>query len=205
MKFSIKDFFSTCEQIPRKLWIWSHLLKKSLMENVIFVSWIQFSYSGLKNRFTCWYIFYLLQYIRKTKKLFIFLGNCFKDRCIREAILESNSSILSRNGRYKLTLNVNGELDIHCATQKIWSSNTANSNATKLHFQEDANIVLYKKDMSYVWSTGTQWQWFNLDPKPDTLVIEDDGNLVLYSPNNAIAWASRSESVCQNGECIHWK
>ena len=57
--------------------------------------------------------------------------------------------------------------------------------------------------MSYVWSTGTQWQWFNLDPKPDTLVIEDDGNLVLYSPNNAIAWASRSESVCQNGECIH--
>ena len=26
MKFSIKDFFSKCDQI---LWIWSHLLKKS--------------------------------------------------------------------------------------------------------------------------------------------------------------------------------
>ena len=30
MKFLIKDFFSKCNQIPRKLRIWSHLLKKSL-------------------------------------------------------------------------------------------------------------------------------------------------------------------------------
>ena len=28
MKFSIKDFFSKYDQIRRKLWIWSHLLKK---------------------------------------------------------------------------------------------------------------------------------------------------------------------------------
>ena len=36
MKFSIKDFFSKCDQIRRKLQIWSHLLKKSVMENFIF-------------------------------------------------------------------------------------------------------------------------------------------------------------------------
>ena len=36
IKFFIKDFFSKCDQICRKLWIWSHLLKKSLMENFIF-------------------------------------------------------------------------------------------------------------------------------------------------------------------------
>ena len=28
MKFSIKDLFSKCDQIRRKLQIWSHLLKK---------------------------------------------------------------------------------------------------------------------------------------------------------------------------------
>ena len=33
IKFSIKGFFSKCDQ---KLQIWSHLLKKSLMENFIF-------------------------------------------------------------------------------------------------------------------------------------------------------------------------
>ena len=36
MKFSLKDLFIICDQIRRKLRIWSGLLKKSLMENVIF-------------------------------------------------------------------------------------------------------------------------------------------------------------------------
>ena len=36
MKFSIKDFFSKCDQIRTILRIWSHLLKKSLMENFIY-------------------------------------------------------------------------------------------------------------------------------------------------------------------------
>ena len=36
MKFSIKYFFSKCDQIHSFLWIWSHLLKKSLIKNFIF-------------------------------------------------------------------------------------------------------------------------------------------------------------------------
>ena len=36
MMFSIKDFLSKSDQIRWKLRIWSHLLKKSLMENFIF-------------------------------------------------------------------------------------------------------------------------------------------------------------------------
>ena len=36
MKFSSKDFFSKRDQIRNFLRIWSHLLKKSLMENFIF-------------------------------------------------------------------------------------------------------------------------------------------------------------------------
>ena len=36
MKFCTKDFFSKCDQIRSFLWIRSHLLKKSLMENFIF-------------------------------------------------------------------------------------------------------------------------------------------------------------------------
>ena len=36
MKFSIKYFFSTCDQIRSFLRIWSHLLQKSSMENFIF-------------------------------------------------------------------------------------------------------------------------------------------------------------------------
>ena len=36
MKSSIKDFFSKCDQMRSFLRIWSHLLKKSLTENLIF-------------------------------------------------------------------------------------------------------------------------------------------------------------------------
>ena len=36
MKFPIKDFFSKCDQIRSFLRIWSHLLKKSLVQNFIF-------------------------------------------------------------------------------------------------------------------------------------------------------------------------
>ena len=37
IKFSIKDFLSKCDQISNFLWIWSHLMKKSLMEIFIFM------------------------------------------------------------------------------------------------------------------------------------------------------------------------
>ena len=36
MRFLIKDFLSKCDQIRNFLQIWSHLLRKSLMENFIF-------------------------------------------------------------------------------------------------------------------------------------------------------------------------
>ena len=42
MKFFIKDFFIKCHQIRRKLRIWSHLQKKSLMENLESVFWLSF-------------------------------------------------------------------------------------------------------------------------------------------------------------------
>ena len=42
IRFSIKNFFSKYDQFRWKLRIWSHLLKKSLMENFIFVQCIHF-------------------------------------------------------------------------------------------------------------------------------------------------------------------
>ena len=37
MKFSVKDFFSKCDKIRRKLRIWSHLMKKSLIRKLYFL------------------------------------------------------------------------------------------------------------------------------------------------------------------------
>ena len=39
MQFSIKDFSSKCDRSHRNLRNWSHLLKKSLLKNFIFLEW----------------------------------------------------------------------------------------------------------------------------------------------------------------------
>ena len=46
MKFSIKDFFSKCDQIHSFMRIWSHLLKKSLIESFIFVQCVHIPVSA---------------------------------------------------------------------------------------------------------------------------------------------------------------
>ena len=47
IKFSIKDFFSKCDQVRSYLWIWSHLLKKSWIEKFIFCALLNKTYVGL--------------------------------------------------------------------------------------------------------------------------------------------------------------
>ena len=47
LTFFIKSFFSKFDQIRSFLWIWSHLLKKSLMENFIFCAVPLFMLSGM--------------------------------------------------------------------------------------------------------------------------------------------------------------
>ena len=44
-----KDFFSKCDQIPSKLWIWSHLLKKCIKGNFIFCAVVAPHFSTVQN------------------------------------------------------------------------------------------------------------------------------------------------------------
>ena len=54
MKFSIKDFFSKCDQIRSIMRIWSHLLNKSLMENFTFCAVYPFAVPLVVEEFPCW-------------------------------------------------------------------------------------------------------------------------------------------------------
>ena len=61
MKFSIKGSFSKCDQIRTKLLIWSHLFKKSLMENVIFCAVTLSLETYLQKSLTIWQNLYCTQ------------------------------------------------------------------------------------------------------------------------------------------------
>ena len=74
MKFFINDFFSKSDQIRRKLWTWSHLLKKSLMENFIFLRSESFNRKILRNDSQMWVIRQSYKALRKRlAKLFWYL------------------------------------------------------------------------------------------------------------------------------------
>ena len=59
MKFFFKDFFSKYDEIRRKLWICSHLLKKSLIENFIFCAVIAIFMRKLLYIISSIYLYYL--------------------------------------------------------------------------------------------------------------------------------------------------
>ena len=68
MKFSIKDFFSKCDQIRSFLRIWSHLLKKSLLKNFIFC--------GVEGAFPKYQEKTVTKYLRDRIALFRFIIYC---------------------------------------------------------------------------------------------------------------------------------
>ena len=79
MKFSIKDFSSKCDQIRRTLEIWSHLLDKSLMENLIFCTVL---YLSCLQKCALWYhklpkILSLWHVLKRDEKIEIQLSMLF--------------------------------------------------------------------------------------------------------------------------------
>ena len=61
MKFSIKDFFCKCDQIPSFLRIWSHLLNKSLIENSVFCAVLQVLEQEIIGIIAICYLFIMLK------------------------------------------------------------------------------------------------------------------------------------------------
>ena len=51
MKFSIKDFFTKYDRNRRKLWVWSLLLKKFLVENFTFCAVTHLQNINLESKF----------------------------------------------------------------------------------------------------------------------------------------------------------
>ena len=72
LKFSIKDFFSKCDQIRSFLQIWPHLLKKSLIENFIFCAVLDAIFSPIFVRI-CFFMIKPICNKAKCKKTSIYI------------------------------------------------------------------------------------------------------------------------------------
>ena len=136
MKFSIKDFFSKCDQIRRKLRIWSHLLKKCLMENFIFCAVVLTMYIFLNL-----YSFYILHGCSVSRNNpYINFGAilCFT----------LNLSLMNCESILFLAIHQKSKLDLHVVRVKSLSCNLL--------------IRLFKDRL---WNIQTREQYWNWDEK----------------------------------------
>ena len=95
MKFSITDFFSKCDQIRMKLQIWSYLLKKSLMENFIFMQYVHYlmivtqTFCSKATSKKLWQLSQLLQYSHEST----FVGSLWRATFLKK---DSNTGVFLR-------------------------------------------------------------------------------------------------------------
>ena len=114
---------------------------------------------------------------------YITLENCQKDTCTLNAVLKKGKFLQSKNGKYKLTLHTDGNLELSSGTAIIWSTGTKNVDV-KLYFQEETGgeeLRLYGKNQKVVWKTKGRG-------KATKLILQDDGNLVMYNTCDRPTW-----------------
>jgi len=90
----------------------------------------------------------------------------------------------SSDGRFRATLQTDGNFVLYYGSSALWAANTSGSGATQTIFQTDGNLVVYN---------GTTVKWkSNTDGHPSaTLTIQTDGNMVIYNGSSAI-WATNT-------------
>lgn len=106
--------------------------------------------------------------------------------------LDSGQYLHSYSGRYRATMQVEGNLTVSDNGKQLWSSDTARLmqppagllTGNWLVLRTDGNLVMETGPASVIWSTHTS--------SGSYLVMQDDGNLVLYTSTGKAVWASNT-------------
>jgi YVTN family beta-propeller protein len=105
------------------------------------------------------------------------------DRVVRGESLAIGQYRTSRDGRFRLIMQSDGNLVLYAATgEALWHTHTNGSGATYAVLQHDGNFVLYTPAGVAKWHTQT---W---NTTCDRLVVQNDSNVVLYQSDALPQW-----------------
>ncbi|MBB5803186.1 YVTN family beta-propeller protein [Saccharothrix ecbatanensis] len=105
------------------------------------------------------------------------------DRVVRGESLAVGQYRTSRDGRFRLIMQSDGNLVLYAATgEALWHTRTNGSGATRAVLQHDGNFVLYTPAGVAKWHTNT---W---NTTCDRLVVQNDSNVVLYQSDATAQW-----------------
>ena len=142
-----------------------------------------------------WFIdfFYYLFIYSFIQNLIGVLGNCLEDRCYVNGLLKKGNFLTSKNGKLKLILQEDGNLEILCGGHSIWSTNTYNFAIEELHFSREGKLLILNKDKSIAKNIMSSSDNTNGAEK---LILQDDGNLVIYNNDNQPLWSTGTHGKC---------
>jgi hypothetical protein len=98
----------------------------------------------------------------------------------------AGQSLTSCDGRFKLSLQLDGNLVLYQGGSALWASNTSGSTGFAAVMQSDGNFVLYDMSGHALWAAGTY------NHGGSRLALQNDGNLVVYPPSGGALWASNT-------------
>lgn len=104
------------------------------------------------------------------------------DRLVVNQQLTANQSIVSKDGRFRLVMQSDGNLVLYSPNRYLWASGITGRASAKAIMQGDGNIVLYDAQNRAYWSSGTAGRGQSY------LIVQDDGNVVAYSSYNQPIW-----------------
>jgi len=102
----------------------------------------------------------------------------------RNESLGWGDSVSSCDGRFRLTMQTDGNLVLYQGSTALWHTGTQGTGAQRAIMQNDGNFVVYAANNNAVWHSHTY------DNPGAYLAMQDDGNLVVYNSANSYLWAS---------------
>jgi len=94
--------------------------------------------------------------------------------------LTPGRSISSCDGRFKLLLQLDGNLVIYQGSRAIWASGTVNQRVAQVLMQHDGNLVEYTALGKAVWSSDTAGNYGAF------IRLQDDGILSLIGSKGVV-------------------
>ena len=106
-------------------------------------------------------------------------------------IIEAGKYLSSPNGRYRLIMQLDGNLVLYARgttgyQTPVWSSDTPGRGTPphKLLLQGDGNLVVYDVNSVPIWDTSTH------ETRAIRLILQDDRNVVLYDGKGKALWST---------------
>lgn len=102
--------------------------------------------------------------------------------------LASGSNLVSRDGRFRLRMQTDGNLVLlNTDGSPAWATGTDGHPGAELSMQGDGNAVIYSTSRTPLWATGTDGN------AGASLTLQSDRNIVLTSGGGTVLWASGTD------------